>query len=167
MAELHPHCEPLAPLLGTWQGGGTGQYPTIDDFSYTEELVFGHVGKPFVSMIQCTRNAATGEPLHSEAGYLRAVGDGQIELTLAQPSGVTEICLGSVRTAADGLAIELASEYVGLTPTAKEVTLVRRELSVVGLDSQAGPTLISELWMAAVGRTELTHHLRGELIRQG
>lgn len=165
MAELHPNCVPLAPLLGTWQGGGTGQYPTIDDFSYTEELVFGHVGKPFVSMIQRTRNAVSGEPLHSEAGYLRSVGDGRIELTLAQPSGVTEICLGTVRTAADGLAIELASEHVGMTPTAKEVTSVRRELSIVGAGTAEGPTLVSELWMAAVGHAELTHHLRGELTR--
>lgn len=166
MTELHPNCVPLAPLLGTWQGGGTGQYPTIDDFSYTEELTFGHVGKPFVSMIQRTRHGVTGEPLHSEAGYLRAVGDGQIELALAQPSGVTEICLGMVRSTSDGLAVELASKYVGLTPTAKEVTLVRRELSIVGTGTADGPTLISELWMAAVGQPELLHHLRGELTRQ-
>ena len=166
MAELHPHCVPLAPLLGTWQGEGTGQYPTIDEFAYIEELTFGHVGKPFVSMTQRTRNAVTGEPLHSEAGYLRAVGDGQIELTLAQPSGVTEICLGRVRTTSDGLAIELASKHVGLTPTAKEVTLVRRELSIVGTGTADDPTLISELWMAAVGHADLLHHLRGELTKQ-
>jgi hypothetical protein len=165
MADLHPQCEPLAPLLGTWQGGGTGQYPTIDDFSYTEELTFGHVGKPFVSMIQRTRNAVTGEPLHSEAGYLRALPDGELELALAQPSGVTEICLGMVRTTADGLVIELRSQDVGMTPTAKEVTSVRRGLTVVGLGADGGATLISELWMAAVGHGELLHHLRGELTK--
>lgn len=165
MPELHPQCEPLAPLLGTWQGGGTGQYPTIDDFSYTEELAFGHVGKPFVSMTQRTRNRDTGEPLHSEAGYLRALPGGEVELALAQPSGVVEICLGAVRTTPDGVAIELRSSQIGLTPSAKEVTSVRRELSIVGLGTD-GATLISELWMAAVGHGELLHHLRGELTRQ-
>ena len=166
MPDLHPQCEPLAPLLGTWQGGGTGQYPTIDDFAYTEELTFGHVGKPFVSMIQRTRNSATVEPLHSEAGYIRALLGGALELTLAQPSGITEIHLGTVRSSDDGLVIELRSEEVGMTPTAKEVTSVRRELSVVGLGTDGGPSLISELWMAAVGHGELVHHLRGELTKQ-
>lgn len=167
MAELHPQCEPLAPLLGSWQGGGEGQYPTIDDFSYVEELTFGHVGKPFVSMFQRTRNRVTGEPLHSEAGYLRALPDGQLELTLAQPSGMVEICLGAVRVTEDGLVVELASDQVALSPTAKEVTSVRRELSIVGVGTDAGPTLVSELWMAAVGHIELTHHLRGELTPLG
>ncbi|WP_420440328.1 FABP family protein [Candidatus Poriferisodalis sp.] len=166
MADLHPQCEPLAPLLGTWQGDGTGQYPSIDDFAYIEELTFAHVGKPFVSMIQRTRNSATGEPLHSEAGYIRALPGGELELTLAQPSGVTEIHLGTVRVTEDGLVIELRSEEVGMTPTAKEVTSVRRELSVVGLGTNGGPSLISELWMAAVGHGELLHHLRGELAKQ-
>ena len=160
MPELHPQCEPLAPLLGTWQGGGNGQYPTIDDFSYTEELVFGHVGKPFVSMIQRTRHGATDEPLHSEAGYIRALPDATLELTLAQPSGVTEIHLGVVRATDDGLVIELRSEAVGMTPTAKEVTSVRRELTI------EDGMLISELWMAAVGHGDLLHHLRGELTKQ-
>ena len=160
MAELHPQCEPLAPLLGTWQGGGTGHYPTIDDFAYTEELVFGHVGKPFVSMIQRTRNSVTGEPLHSEAGYIRALPGGELELTLAQPSGVTEIHLGTVRATDDGLVIELRSKAVGMTPTAKEVTSVRRELTI------EDGMLISELWMAAVGHGDLLHHLRGELTKQ-
>ena len=166
MPELHPQCEPLAPLLGTWRGGGTGHYPTIDDFSYTEELTFGHVGKPFVSMIQRTRDRDTGEPLHSEAGYFRALPGGALELTLAQPSGVTEIHLGTVRTTDDGLVIELHSEEVGMTPTAKEVTSVRRELTIVGLGADDGPMLISELWMAAVGHGELLHHLRGEMTKQ-
>ena len=161
MPELHPQCEPLTPLLGTWQGGGEGQYPTIDDFAYTEELTFGHVGKPFVSMIQRTRNSVTGEPLHSEAGYMRALPDGALELTLAQPSGVTEIHLGTVRATDGGLVIELRSEAVGMTPTAKEVTSVRRELTI------EDGTLISELWMAAVGHSDLLHHLRGELTKQG
>ena len=166
MPELHPQCEPLAPLLGTWHGGGTGQYPTIDDFSYIEELTFDHVGKPFVSMIQRTRNRATGEPLHSEAGYIRALPNGELELALAQPSGCTELHVGSVRSDEDGLVIGLSSHDVRTTPSAKDVTAVRRELRVVGLGSDDGPTLISELWMAAVGYGELLHHLRGELAKQ-
>ena len=157
MAELHPLCGPLAPLLGTWRGTGRGSYPTIDDFDYVEELVFGHVGKPFLSMVQRSRDPSTGEPLHAEAGYLRALPDGAVELTVAQPSGVVEVDLGSVTRTSDGLVVELESAEVGLTSTAKSVTAVRRRLEVVG------STLISELWMAAVGEADLIHHVRSEL----
>lgn len=157
MAELHPLCGPLMPLLGTWRGAGRGSYPTIDDFDYTEELVFGHVGKPFLSMVQRSRDLLTGEPLHGEAGYLRALPDGAVELTVAQPSGVVEVDLGSVTRTSDGLVVELESAEVGLTSTAKSVTAVRRRLEVVG------STLISELWMAAVGEADLIHHVRAEL----
>ena len=160
MSDLHPLCEPLAPLLGTWRGRGQGSYPTIDDFAYAEELVFGHVGKPFLSMVQRSRALLTGEPLHAEAGYLRAVGAGAVELTVAQPSGIVEVDIGTMTRTSDGLTIELESAQVGLTPTAKSVTAVRRRLSLVG------STLVSELWMAAVGEPDLVHHLRSELSRQ-
>lgn len=157
MVELHPLCEPLAPLLGTWRGSGEGSYPTIEDFAYSEELVFGHVGKPFLSMLQRSRDLSTGEPLHGEAGYLRVLGGGAVELTVAQPSGVVEVDVGSMAATDDGVTVELESAQVGLTPTAKSVTAVRRRLFV------AGSTLVSELWMAAVGEDDLIHHVRAEL----
>ena len=157
MAELHPMCKPLAPLLGTWRGRGQGSYPTIDDFAYAEELTFGHVGKPFLSMVQRSRDLLTGEPLHAEAGYIRALGDGAVELTVAQPSGITEVDIGTLTPTAGGLVVDLESAQVGLTPSAKSVTAVRRRLSL------AGPTLVSELWMAAVGEADLIHHVRAEL----
>ena len=159
MVELHPLCLPLAPLLGTWRGPGEGSYPTIDDFAYTEELVFGHMGKPFLSMVQRSHHRSTGAPLHAEAGYLRALPDDVVELTVAQPSGIVEVDVGSVTPTLDGLVVELESARVGLTPTAKSVTAVRRRLSL------AGPTLVSELWMAAVGEADLIHHLRSEMSR--
>ena len=159
MAELHPMCKPLASLLGNWRGTGRGSYPTIDDFDYVEELVFGHVGKPFLSMGQRTRDGSTGQPLHAETGYLRALPDGAVELTVAQPSGVVEVDVGSVTKTSDGLVVELESAEVGLTPSAKSVTAVRRRLHL------AGETLVSELWMAAVGEADLIHHVRAELSR--
>ena len=161
MVELHPMCLPLAPLLGTWRGSGEGSYPTIDDFAYIEELVFGHVGKPFLSMVQRSRDRSTGQPLHAEAGYLRALPDGAVELALAQPSGIVEVDVGSVAPTSDGLVVELESAQVALTPTAKSVTAVRRRLAL------SGSTMVLELWMAAVGEADLVHHLRAELSKSG
>ena len=67
--------------------------------------------------------------------------------------------VGTVASTSDGLVVELESAHVGLTPTAKSVTAVRRRLSL------SGSTLVSELWMAAVGETELIHHVRAELFK--
>lgn len=153
-------CRPLEPLLGTWRGSGSGGYPTIEDFSYTEELIFGHVGKPFVAMTQRSRHAAGGEPLHAEAGYLRALDGGEMELVVAQPSGIVEVHTGTAASTSDGLVLELDSVRVATTPAAKPVTAVRRRLAV------AGSKMVSELWMAAMGETDLVHHLRSELSKQ-
>ena len=109
----HPSIERLSYLLGTWQGEGRGEYPTIEPFTYVETVTFEHFGKPFVAYSQRTRGP--DGPLHAESGYLRPIDDGTIELVNAQPTGVAEIYTGSQV----GQRLELASVWVGLSPTAK------------------------------------------------
>jgi len=159
--ELHPHCEPLAFLLGTWRGRGAGHYPTIDPFVYVEEVSFHHVGKPFLSYTQKTKHADSGEPLHAESGYLRAVGDGQVEFVLVQPSGIVE--LHHARVSGTSLAFEF--DAVHTTKTAKSVTAVTRTLAVEQREPDASPVLVYDVAMAAVGQP-LTHHLHAELYLQ-
>lgn len=165
---LHPDIGHLAPLLGTWRGRGQGSYPTIESFGYVEEVVFGHVGKPFIAYTQKTRHGDTGLPLHAEAGYLRPVGTDRLELVLVQPSGIVEMHEGTVTTTAldsdlddtAGLTIELASTMVTTTATAKNATAVTRSITVA--DTGAGTELRYQLSMAAVG-LELQHHLAANL----
>ena len=151
---LPAELETLAFLLGEWAGEGEGVYPTIEPFGYHEEVRFWHVGKPFLAYTQRTRHADDGRPLHAEMGYLRPVGADGVELSLAHPTGVTEIAVGTVI----GRRIDLASTVVGLTPTAKEVTAVERTIEV------DGDHLRYTLRMAAVGQP-LQHHLSAALRR--
>jgi hypothetical protein len=158
--DLHPDLQALAPLLGTWQGRGSGAYPTIESFDYLEEVVFSHVGKPFLVYGQKTKSAADGKPLHAETGYLRVPQPGHVELVLAHPSGITEIQVGTYT--ADGTTIELdmTASNIGLTPTAKEVTALGRRFRI------DGDELSYSLQMGAVGQP-LQHHLSAVLHRKG
>ena len=157
--DLHPNLEELAPLLGTWAGRGAGAYPTIQPFEYLEEVVFTHVGKPFLVYGQKTKSVADGKPLHAEAGFLRVPQPGHVELVLAHPSGITEIEVGSYSLQDNIIELELVTTDVGLTPTAKEVTALGRSYR---LD---GDELSYSLRMGAVGQP-LQHHLAAVLRRQ-
>jgi hypothetical protein len=124
---LHPDLQALAPLLGTWQGRGSGAYPTIEPFDYLEEVTFSHVGKPFLVYGQKTRAATDGKPLHAETGYLRLPRVGHVELVLAHPSGITEIEVGTYAVDGSRIELDMTAESIGLTPTAKEVTALARQ----------------------------------------
>lgn len=157
MTELHPGIAALAPLLGTWTGRGRGEYPTIESFGYTEEISFGHNGKPFLAYSQRTRSES-GAPLHAETGYLRTPAPGRVELVLAHPTGVTEIDEGALEVHDGGLAIEVHSTAIGRTASAKEVAALTRSIRV------AGDELTYTVAMAAVGHP-LQHHLAATLHR--
>jgi hypothetical protein len=155
--DLHPLCEPLRPLLGTWRGRGHGEYPTIESFDNDEEITFSHVGKPFVAYVQRTSLVATGLPAHAESGYLRAVGDDAYEFVITMPGGIVEIDRAAL-THRPALSIDVASLEVHCTPSAKPVTEIVRRITI------DGDVLHYDLSMAAMG-LPLTHHLRAELRR--
>jgi hypothetical protein len=151
---LLPEIEPLAFLLGTWRGAGTGGYPTIDPFDYEEELSFEHVGDTFLLYAQRSWSPADGAPIHFERGFLRRGADGLIEFTLAHPLGLTEVSEGSL----DGTRFELTSSAIGRTGTGMDVVSVVRRYQV------EGDSLRYETDMATE-RTSLTLHLAAELHR--
>jgi hypothetical protein len=158
--KLHPDVAVLAPLLGTWEGSGAGEYPTIDRFVYLESVTFSHVGKPFVAYTQRTRHPETGMPMHAESGYLRVPAPGSIEIVMAQPTGIAEIYEGAVVGGDVPLVIDVRSTSIGSTSTAKEVTATERTISVTGDE------LHYTFRMAAVGQP-VQHHLAATLHRVG
>lgn len=153
-SELHVDLQPLAFLLGTWRGEGTGTYPTIEPFDYEEELRFEHVGDTFLLYQQASWSPADGGPIHLERGFLRPGEPGRIELALAHPIGLTEIGEGTL----DGTAFELMSTNVGRTTTGlAAIAVVRR----YGVD---GDVMRYQTDMAT-DETPMARHLEAELHR--
>lgn len=154
--DLHPNLRTVAGLVGTWRGPGTGEYPTISSFTYTEELTFTDVGKPFLTYLQTTWSPE-GRPMHTETGFLRVPDAGTIEFTIAQPTGQTEMAEGNLAETTSGFDMELRSRIMNAA-TAKHVEETTRKYSL------AANELSVDFAMAAVG-LPMTHHLSSTLRR--
>jgi hypothetical protein len=146
--ELHPALAPLSFLLGRWEGAGVGGYPTIESFQFGQELSFSHIGKPYLIYSSQTwrlgEDGAIGQP------------GGKLEVLLAHPTGFVEIYLGEIT----GTRIDMATDVVARTTSAKEVTAGRRLYGLVGQD------LAYAYDLAAVGQ-ELQPHLSAQLKKVG
>ncbi|RNE48657.1 FABP family protein [Corynebacterium alimapuense] len=156
--ELHPNLQPFAFLLGSWAGDGRGFYPTIKDFSYSETVTFtAAAGKPFFRYEQKSRGA--NGPMHTEVGFLRPVGEGNLELVIAQPTGQTELLAGKAQQG--GRVLEFGQSSVVNTATAKHVDTTRRIYTF----NDDFSVLSTRFDMGAVGQP-LQQHLASELSQQ-
>jgi hypothetical protein len=157
-AGIHPGLAPLEFLLGTWEGAGVGGYPTIESFQFGQEISFSHNGKPFLAYTSRTwlldPEGNPGRPLATETGFWRPQPGNRVEVLLAHPTGISEIYLGEVT----GTRIELATDVVARTSSAKEVTAGHRLYGLVGAD------LAYAYDMAAVGQP-LQSHISAQLKR--
>ncbi len=158
--DIHPDLEPVSFLLGRWEGAGVGGYPTIESFRFGQEITFSHIGKPF--LIYSSRTWLLDEdghlirPSHTETGYWRPQPGAQIEVVLAQPTGFAEIYVGEI----SGSKVELSTDVVARTATAKDVTAGHRLYGLIGAD------LGWAYDMAAMGQP-LQPHLSAQLKRTG
>ena len=154
--EPHPAIAPLSFLLGRWEGAGVVGYPTMESANFGQEITFGHNGKPFLIYSSRTwlidEDGTIGRPLAMEVGFWRPQPDNRLEVLLTHPTGITEIYMGQV----SGTKIEMATDAVVRTATAKAVTAGRRLYGMVGRD------LAYAYDMAAVGQP-LQPHLSAQL----
>jgi hypothetical protein len=163
--DLHPALLALLPYIGEWRGRGKGGFPTIEDFDYAQEIRISHDGRPFLHYESrawiLDAESKPVRPAMREVGWLRPVTeDGratdEVEALLTNPTGIMELYLGRV----SGTQLEMATDAVLRTSTAKEVTAGHRLYGIV-----EGALLYAQD-MAAVGQG-LSPHLSARLIRVG
>ena len=162
--DVHRALLGLLPLLGVWRGRGQGGYPTLEaDFLYAQEIRFSHDGRPFLHYESrawlIEPDGTPIRPAGRETGFWRPVQvDGvatdDVEVLLTHPTGFLELYVGTVT----GTRIEIATDAVVRTTTAKQVTAGHRLYGIVE------GALLYAYEMAGVGHG-LTPHLSARLER--
>jgi THAP4-like, heme-binding beta-barrel domain len=164
--DLHPSLLGLLPYVGKWRGRGRGGYPSLEaDFDYAQEITFSHDGRPFLYYESrawlLDGDSKPIKPSGRQIGWWRPVpGEGgktdEVEVIMTTPTGIMELYLGTI----DGTRVEIATDFVARTPTAKEV---RAAHTLYGIVDGA---LLYAHEMAAVGQP-MSPHLSARLLRVG
>jgi len=158
--DLHEALVPLEWLIGTWWGFGVVGYPTIEGANYEQEIIFSHDGRPVLAYE--SKSWIIGDdgerlrPSHRETGWWRPQPERKLEVLIAHPTGIVEVYVGEIAFH----KIELASDVIARTETAKSVTAMKRLYGKVEED------LAYAIDMAAVEQP-LQSHLSARLKKVG
>lgn len=148
----------LLSLLGTWQGTGHGEYPTITSFDYTETLTFqANQDQDVIQYVQRTwRKDTDGQTIdsHWESGFIRQLDDGSIEIANVHNSGRMELLVGKISHNDDALELALQSVRLINDMRMKASSRVWR---------WTADKLAYDMHMATTNNPELSIHLRAEL----
>ena len=145
----------LTWLLGSWrcENLGQGNFPTIQDFKYGEEINFSNVGQPMLNYSSFTWHPELKFPMHQENGFLRIKpGTDEVSLVLSHNFGITSIEEGKNE---EGKSLKLKSKEIARMSFAKEPSVTQLEREFVLLDEK---TLKQTVFMAT-RNTPLTKHL--------
>ncbi|MGH3625461.1 MAG: FABP family protein [Sciscionella sp.] len=137
--ELHPQCEPLAPLVGVWRGQGEAMYPSLlGEFPYGQQLTFAHDGRPFLFYeARSWLLNSTGQvlrPAAREVGWWRVEEDESVEIVLTHTFGICEIYYGGRTSEASW---EFSTDTVVRTESARDTTEATRLYGLVDTDELA------------------------------
>lgn len=158
-APLHDALLALLPLVGVWEGDGTGLAADGTTFRYRQRLRFAHDGRPFLTYdaraVLVDETGATIRPAWRETGFWRpgATAD-DIEVVLAAATGLALVYTGR---AGHG-RWEIGTASTASTPTAKLVDAERRLYALLGEE------LAYAAELAPAGRP-LAPHLNARLRR--
>ena len=152
LTDLPELVRPFAFLLGTWRGEGVGGYPSLEaDFPFGEEVTFACYGKPVISFSSESWALDDGRPLARQLGFWRPVTSDSLEVVMSVAAGLVEVFYGRLVNGPAGQHVELESDLIGHTATAKQVQKDSRLYAV------RGGKLMYAMEMAAVGHGMQAH----------
>ena len=168
VSDLPEELIPLSWLIGRWAGVGLGQYPTIEDFRFGQEVSFSTDGRPFLTYWSRTwlldDDGNRVRPLASETGFWRPRPDNHFEAQLAHPTGYAEVWYGRVEITGleqariTGARAEMRTDVVARTESAKDYSQGHRLYGLV--DGK----LLWTFDMTAMGQP-MSNHLAASLGR--
>jgi hypothetical protein len=100
----------LRSLVGTWTGGGSGEFPTLESFEYRERLDVAEMDG-FLHYVQRTWRVVDGHERqsHIETGFVSIAGTGRVELLCAEGSDRVEVLTGDLDLLGDAVRLEVRS----------------------------------------------------------
>jgi nitrobindin-like protein len=134
--EIHPALLSVLPLVGRWQGYGSGVTPRdAVEFNYAQRISFVHDGRPFLAYNThswlLNPDGSVLRPAFREAGFLRpGPGSDDLELVVCAAAGLVSVFTGI----AGDQRWEVATGAVGFTPTARQFAGERRLYALVDGD---------------------------------
>ncbi|MGI9584258.1 MAG: heme-binding beta-barrel domain-containing protein [Acidimicrobiia bacterium] len=151
----------LMQLIGFWEGGGRGEFPTIDPFTYDEELTVAEA-VPGETLHYLSRTWDTGDDFHPvshvETGFITLTHDSKVDILNAQGPDRLEVLTGTLEPTMDGFTLVLRS--TSITHDARMVTSWREwQLAADAFSYTMG--------MSTTVVPDGAHHLAAELRRQG
>ncbi|RZB40414.1 DUF1794 domain containing protein [Asbolus verrucosus] len=151
---VHEALKPLCWLIGKWKSIKTeGSYPTIQPFTYRDEIKFESIGQPILNYSSTTWHPEKGNPMHLESGFLRIKpGTNEIAFMVSHNFGLTTLEEGCVCNN----ELTCKSTQISRMSFVKDPSVVAIERSFKLIE---GGNLEIELLMETV-RTPLTRHLR-------
>ncbi|XP_071441174.1 peroxynitrite isomerase THAP4-like [Hetaerina americana] len=131
-AAVHDALKSISWIIGRWKTDqGKGFYPTIEPFSYCEEIEFTSIGQPILNYHSYSWHPEKNNPMHLESGFLRIKpGTNELAFMVAHNFGLSVVEEGTV----DGSTIMLETKEIGRMSFAKGSAVVKtlRSLSLEG-----------------------------------
>ncbi|KAK2587512.1 hypothetical protein KPH14_003209 [Odynerus spinipes] len=158
---MHDALKQIACLEGKWsmEKYGLGKFPTIQPFTYCEEITFTSIGQPMFNYLAQSWHPITKKPLHREVGFMKVIpGTNEVSLLLSHNFGLTTIEEGTV---VDNIISLKSTGIMRPSEGVKSLSVIetRREFKI------NGNSLEHVFYMATTTVPELTEHLRAVYIK--
>ncbi|KAJ8963298.1 hypothetical protein NQ318_018767 [Aromia moschata] len=158
---IHEALSPLKWMIGKWRSvSADGFYPTIQPFSFCEEISFTSVGQPILNYSSLSWHPVKQSPMHLESGFLRIKpGTNDVSFMVAHNFGLTTLEEGMtyiINSSVAGNVLQMKSTNIGRMSFGKEP----RVLEIIRCYKLVEEGKLEHTLQMATSNTPLCQHLR-------